>query len=378
MGPSFGRPAALTGSGAGERIGAISEAPSHGGTRRILLTGAALVGGAIVGLAWLFLGNDSNSGASASLAALAQAPGIAPPNYAYLDNGQVALYLGQLEGGLATSEQLTQQLTQSRSAGLNVGGSSLGGSTGSQSTAQREVTPTATARFYQLLDLLGRDGFLHTIDASLPPEKLKRAFARVREGSFVKLTNCSVQVPDFVRLEQLSRTSRGATSPSDLLLSATNGDTRYNALEIARAMAGRTNHLVGNATAVFPAGAEQRIGKAERALDKAGPNPLVPLSTCDGRTDNEPKGVDYLFPIHLADLSTEQSLLAGPVTIVGMLVRSVRDKSQDYVDQSSFTTFAAPVSRLDQLAGGQMYNELVADAVVLNPGAVILPMAIYK
>jgi hypothetical protein len=25
-----------------------------------------------------------------------------------------------------------------------------------------------------------------------------------------------------------------------------------------------------------------------------------------------------------------------------------------------------------------MYNELVADAVVLQPGAVILPMAIYK
>lgn len=307
---------------------------------------------------------------------------MAPPNYAYLDNGQVALFLGQLEGGLATSEQLTQQLTQGRTAGLTAGPLSLGGSTGSQSTAERVVTPTATARFYQLLDLLDRGGFLHTINAALPPARLVRAFARVREGSFVKLQNCTLQVPDFVRLEQLSRTSRGAAKATDLFLAATNGGdsstSRYDALYYAKKMAAGSTSLVGPPSVAWPVGTEQKLAKAERALDRVGPNPLVPLSTCDGKTDTRPRGVDFLFPIHLADLSAEQSLLAGPVTVVGMLVRSVRQTDEDYVDQSSFTTFAAPVQQIDFLAGGGMYEELVADAVVLNPGAVILPMAIYK
>jgi hypothetical protein len=87
----------------------------------------------------------SDSGVSSSLASLGQAPGIPPPAYAYLDNASVALYLGQLEGGIAKSEQLTQQLTRGRTAGLSAGGLTLGGQTGSSSQAERVVTPTATA-----------------------------------------------------------------------------------------------------------------------------------------------------------------------------------------------------------------------------------------
>src|SRR3954469_13395903 len=142
---------ALTASGSGETIVGIADSPPSGKPRRALLLGAGLVGAAAVGLAWLFLGDHGNSGVSGSLASLGQAPGIAPPAYAYLDNASVALYLGQLEGGIAKSEQLTQQLTHGKSAGVSAGGLSLGGSTGSSSQAERVVTPTATARFYQLL-----------------------------------------------------------------------------------------------------------------------------------------------------------------------------------------------------------------------------------
>ena len=103
----------MTARGAGARIADIADGPSSGSrTRRALLAGAALLGAAAVGLARLFLGSGSDWGASASLASLGQAPGVAPPDYAYLDNAQVALYLGQLEGGIATSEQLPQQLTR--------------------------------------------------------------------------------------------------------------------------------------------------------------------------------------------------------------------------------------------------------------------------
>jgi hypothetical protein len=131
----------------------------------------------------------------------------------------------------------------------------------------------------------------------------------------------------------------------------------------------------------IPPRAERRLGHAIQALDDAvGPNPRVPLSTCDGETDFRPSGVDLLFPIRLANLSSEASLLAGPVTLVGKLVRAVREPGQEYVDDASFATFSGPAGTLDsiQAGGTQFYSELDADAVVLAPGAVILPIAIYK
>lgn len=358
-----------------------------------MLSAAALLGAAAVGLAWLLVGVTGNSSVPASLASLGQTPGIAPPDYAYLDTAAVALYLGQLQGGVATSEQLTQQLTKGRTAGLSAGGLSLGGSTGSSASAQRTVTPTATASFYQLLDLLGRDGYLHTIDAAASPAKLQHAFAQVPEGSFVQLENCQLKIPSFVRLEQLSRASTGNQSPLAIYLSAigepaltnTSSPTSEEELMNALRSAGRLKNkfqLIPPAIAIT-AKKDRLLGRAIQALDKkVGANPRVPLSTCDGKTDYHPHGVDLLFPIDLADLSSEQSLLAGPVTLVGKLVRAVRKPGQDYVDEASFATFVGPTSRIDSIVHfgnvKGLNKELDADAVVISPGAVILPIAIYK
>ncbi|HEY8629937.1 MAG TPA: hypothetical protein VIL73_05230 [Gaiellaceae bacterium] len=45
----------------------------------------------------------------------------------------------------------------------------------------------ATARFYQLLDLLDRRGYPHTIDAAGTPRALVRVFAQVPEATFVQI-----------------------------------------------------------------------------------------------------------------------------------------------------------------------------------------------
>jgi hypothetical protein len=340
-----------------------------------------------VGLAWLFLGNHGNSGVSSSLASLGQAPGIAPPAYAYLDDASVALYLGQLEGGIAKSEQLTQQLTQGRSAGVSAGGLSLGGSSGSSSQAERVVTPTATARFYQLLDLLGQDGYLHTVNEAGSPAEIRHAFSRIAEGSFVKLTGCQLRVPSYVQLEQLSHESKGTLGPLDLLFAATGssgvssgGTTALDEIETAEMAAGRIHSMTGSAEVAEPVGEEQALRRAIRNLDATvGTNPRVPLSTCDGKIAYRPRGVDLLMPIRLGNLSSEQSLLAGPVTVVGKLVRAVRKPGQEYVDNASIATFSGPVEKVDESQGdSDLGGELTSDAVVLAPGAVILPIAIYK
>jgi hypothetical protein len=364
----------------------MADDPSSGGPRRLLLGAGMLVGAAAVGLAWLFLGNHGNSSVQGSLASLGQAPGIAPPDYAYLDNARVALYLGQLQGGIAKSEQLTQQLTQGRSAGVSAGGLSLGGQTGSSSQAERVVTPTATARFYQLLDLLERDGYLHTINEAGKPAAIRKEFAGTAEGSFVKLTGCTLRLPSYVQLMQISRATKGTESPLDMFFAATGSTfsagatTAVDEIGAAQNLANPHQISLGSAGRTFVA---PGLGPAIRSLDKTvGSNPRVPLSTCDGRTDYRPRGIDLLVPIRLASLSSEQSLLAGPVTVVGKLVRAVRKNGQEYADAPSFATFAGPARALDaatNLAEERGFNdELTADAVVLAPGAVILPVAIYK
>jgi hypothetical protein len=390
----------LTASGSGETIVGIADSPQSGRSRRALLLGAGLVGAAAVGLAWLFVGNDGNSGVSSSLASLGQAPGIAPPDYAYLDSARVALYLGQLEGGIATSEQLTQQLTQGRNAGLSAGGLSLGGSTGSSSSAERVVTPTATGRFYQLLDLLGRDGYLHTVNEAGTPAEIRRAFSGIPEGSFVKLTGCTLRLPSYIRLEQISRASHGLDSFAMLFTAEQGGPTTGAGSGQVKLANGRTDTVPSQVmTALIHAGrvraasttglatvagpAVQQLGRAIKTLDKTvGADPRVPLSSCDGTIDYQPRGVDLLFPIRLANLSSEESLIAGPVTLVGKLVRAVRNPGQEYVDDASFSTFAEPTLTIADVAESDspttLYDELNSDAVVLAPGAVILPIAIYK
>ena len=71
------------------------------------------------------------------------------------------------------------------------------------------------------------------------------------------------------------------------------------------------------------------------------------------------------------------------MTLVGKLVRAVRKPGQEYVDDASFATFAGPTLTIADVAESDsrpttLYDELDSDAVVLAPGAVILPVAIYK
>jgi hypothetical protein len=248
------------------------------------------------------------------------------------------------------------------------------------------VTPTATARFYQLLDLLDHDGYLHTIDAAARPAVLERAFARVPEGAFVELRNCTLRVPGYIQLAQLARASSGFVSPSNEYQGAGQmPPVASDALGAALQMAGRSKAYLDPAASSLGPAVEARLARAIRRLGKAtGRDPRVPMSTCDGRIDYHPRGVDLLFPIRLADLSQEQSLLAGPVTVVGKLVRAVRKPADEYVDEASLATFAGPVSDVDEAAaptdpsGPRVSAELDADAVVLAPGAVILPIGIYK
>jgi hypothetical protein len=337
------------------------------------------VGAAAVAVGWAFLGGGGGAGTTA---ALEQDPGIPPPDYVYLDNARVVSYLGQIEGGLSEKETQTAGITQSRNAGAAAGGFQLGGSAGSSSSVERVVTPTATARFYRLLDRLRGRGYLRTIDASAPAAALTRAFSTISEGTFVQLSNCTLRTPTYVQLELLLRTSRGRIAAFDAFSQASMGmpPIAQDALSIAKLEAGRTKGAVGSASVAVSADVERKLTAAARRLVRAaGPDPRVPLSTCNGEPALRPRGVDLLIPIRLGELSPEQSLLAGPVTVVGKVVRAVRG-GDIYVDEASLAVFSDAVAGVDAAVASDsgLQGELAADVTVLAPGAVILPIAIYK
>lgn len=92
-------------------------------------------------------------------------------------------------------------------------------------------------------------------------------------------------------------------------------------------------------------------------------------------------GRQRTIPIHpaLAPLIVDYYATRVPLTEQALFV-GVRKPGQEYVDDASVATFTGPLEKVDesQQDGNQLGDELTADAVVLAPGAVILPVAIYK
>ena len=140
------------------------------------------------GFVWLYLSRATTSAPSSRIR-------IPPPEYAYLaDNPRVLVYLGQIEGGLSSSETRTRNVTEARTGGVAAGGR-LGGSASRGETVQETVTPTETARFYRLLDRLGDKGYLRELNASSPPATFAKALADVPEGFFIRIAGCKLRVP---------------------------------------------------------------------------------------------------------------------------------------------------------------------------------------
>jgi hypothetical protein len=101
---------------------------------------------------------------------------------------------------------------------------------------------------------------------------------------------------------------------------------------------------------------------------RAGANPTVPLSSCSpfGADVYAP---DLLMPIRLGEFTANPAALAGRVTLVAKVMLAVHG-TDDYID----------LAALQQWAGASFWThgQLQDDAVVLGPGYVLQPIAIYK
>jgi hypothetical protein len=338
-----------------------------------------LVGVGALVAAWIAFGGDDSLSAD---------PGIPPPEYVYLDNGRVLAYLSQIEGGLTSSEKVSEQLTRSRSGGISASGVQVGGSVSQEQFVERVVTPTATTRFYRLLDRLGAKSYLHTVDVAGGLREAARELRSVPEGDFVRIRNCRVYVPTYAKMDLLIRAAReplSAEAAEQIAISGT-----VESIEARLRAENATTHP-GTAIVGMPniaqAGGEQRkrlLRASARFAAGVGANPRVAISSCSGEAVSRPRGLDLLFPISLGSLNNDPSVLDGPVTVVGKLLRSVDRQSVAYVDTAALASWSRPVEGVDEALAEldpdreDLAGELSSDVTVLDPGVVVLPIAVYK
>lgn len=336
-----------------------------------------LVGAGALVAAWIAFGGDDSLSAD---------PGIPPPEYVYLDNARVLAYLSQIEGGLTSSEKVSEQVERQRSGGIAASGIQVGGSVSQQQFVERVVTPTATTRFYRLLDRLGAKSYLHTVDIHSGLPAVARELRDVPEGDFVRVSNCRVHLPTYAQIDLLIRSSREPLS-AELAETMAVAGTRES-IE-ARLRAENEAHpgqpMVGMPSFAQVGGVLRKrlLRASSRFAETVGANPRVAISSCSGAGGARARGFDLLFPISLASLNNDPSVLDGPVTIVGKVLRSVRG-SNAYVDTAALASWRRPVDDIDEALSEldpdreDLAGELSGDVTVLSPGAVILPIAIYK
>jgi hypothetical protein len=363
---------------------------------------AGIAAGVVLG--WLVFGTSLAEGFEPD-------PGIPPPEYLYLDNARVLAFLAQIEGGLSASERRTRSVTRRVDAGISGGGGEAGGSSEEQQFVEQVVTPNATTRFYRLLERLKDKGYLTELDAA--SHSLARDLLQVQEGAFVRIAGCRLELPSYLLLYRLYEQPEGSFSSFSFRvddLTPTEKDLfsqisrehqpafllrkllQYMTLEQTRAKQrvdlrvpkkrqnARDSHVSFTLT--------RSSWDPHRYVRMIGSNPRVPLSSCAPRLSSKPPLVDFLFPIQYAVLSDEQSLLSGTLSIVGKVIRIARVGDRDqYQDSEALRTFL-PATVEAQNNGGLLAaatvgsdglpTELVEDATVFAPGAVIIPIAIYK
>jgi hypothetical protein len=244
---------------------------------------------------------------------------VPPGEYLYLDSGRVVAYLSQLEDGLSSSELRT--LSQTRSLSAGIGGSfplQAQGTSQTQSSLQETVTPTAASLFYRLERKLREQHWLKTLNASATrPGQLRRGVVRLEEGSFVRIANVRIGLPADAR--------------------------------------------------IYPA-----FARRAPAL------PLAVKLTLGGQR------IDLLFPIAYGRLANEPSLFSTRLTVLGKIVRQLDPGERAYVDRGTELAFARLLAKNDAalrtlgLSAPRLEAAFTKAVTVRGPGAVVLPVAIFK
>jgi hypothetical protein len=338
----------------------------------ILVLGLVLA----IGLPIVFDGDDAPD--PALQPAKQAAPDTAPAEFAYLDSARVLAYLGQIEGGLAATQERTlsrktatkASLTAKEIASAEVSSEQLRGSS-------ETVTLTEADRFYTLLRILNKKQDAHafsplvTVDSLLTRnntvETVRQALSRMDEGDFVRIKNAHLFIPPYAAI--LPR----AKFASYYL----GGDLKEPRVA-----------LYAPVSRPF----QRAVRKYRMSLRKDARIPLV-VPTLDAQRKAQ-QVVTFLLPARYGSLSQEASLLGNELTIVGKVVYKdprlpgevpAEDPSKgSYLDRETLTRFAPALERADgmvlerlELTRSRIVEQVRKSLTINAPVAVVIPVAVY-
>jgi hypothetical protein len=258
-------------------------------------------------------------------------PDTPPIEYAYLDSLRASAYLGEVEGGLATSEQRTNEVTRSLSATLAVGtAATFGGSSQTQQTSVTTITPRAAEHFYTFLQRLHKRGeadyllpktckeglWLGEIDDESSRRKIIEELECLGVGNFVRIKNAQLFLPPFA--QTLPRVRSANTFRGQLPAPRIPFTSPTQSIDITRALHKYAQLIGTNPRMPFvaaPYGNPQEIGDKKNG-----------------------GGIPVFLPALYRGLTLEPSLLSGSVTIVGEIVYYA-NHGPAYVDYPTVSKF---------------------------------------
>jgi hypothetical protein len=319
---------------------------------------------------------------------------LPPVEFLYLDGTRIANYLAQLEGGQQGAERRITKETSAVNGEAGTAGFKIGASSQLEDSAESTVTQTAASEFELMLRDLRADTLtgvsVHPVDLSKPAD-----LNGLREGWLVRFTTSDLLSPGYIRPYVVVRQS-------------------------ATLAALFPRGSAGNEVAVLRASEQKK--RAEAFAKQVGPNPRITFAVSPPANR-----LRILLPMQYKDLTSERSLLekgadeftGGRLTVVGKVIRvfpasdrpcppkaraCVSDNRPFYTDFATreiwrhplegasnyliesvshncgITDIGGALSSTVYVGGGRgCYLRKLKEQTQLHPpGAVILPIAVYK
>lgn len=343
-----------------------------------------------LGVGWLVLGRGGTDEESPQRFR-ARLP---PVEFLYLDGSRIANYLAQLEGGQQGVERRITKETSAVNGEAGATGFKIGASSQLEDSAESTVTQTAASEFELMLRDLRADTLtgvsVHPVDLSKPVD-----LNGLQEGWLVRFTTSDLLSPGYIRPYVVVRQS------ATLAALFPRGPT-------------------ANEAAVLRASEQKK--RAEAFAKEVGPNPRITFAV-------SPPGnrLRILLPMQYGDLTSERSLLekgadeftGGRLTVVGKVIRVFPSsdapcppKARACISENRpfYTDFATREIWRHPLEGASNYliesvshncgvtdlggavairaypeggrgcylYKLKEQTQLFPPGAVILPIAVYK
>lgn len=332
---------------------------------------------------------------------------LPPVEFVYLDGTRILDFLSQLEGGqVGTVHRISKEIASVK-ADAGAEGFSIGASTQHESVAESVVTRTEASELGLLLDDLARNEShgvsFHAIELTSKDSKEADFLKSIREGMLVRFVTHDLLSPGYIHPYVVVRQSAtlGALFPQ----------------------------VSGNA--VDTKQAKRQRSKAESFVHQVGPDPRITFVVAPRSHDKDETSLKVLMPMRYSDLTQERSLLergrdqytGGRLVVFGKVIRVFRHETPvpcpgggkecpksnrpEYIDFATREIWRNPIEHasnflIDDVSHscktrrsktesrkahsstsliegrGCFLAKLKRQTALYAPGAVILPIAVYK